>query len=80
MLGEGADSISFDGLVRQTTIDLGSDSVQDTISFSSMADLGDRITVTGASENDLLVIGGEEYFYDSSVSGFVNDTETITFG
>jgi hypothetical protein len=80
MLGEGADSISFDGLVRQTTIDLGGDTDIDTISFSSMADLGDRITVTGAGDGDLLVIGGEEYVYDSSVSGFVDGTETITFG
>ncbi len=80
LLGDGADSISFGGRVRQTTIDLGSDTDVDVISFTSKAAIADGVVVTGAGDGDLLVIGGEEYVYDSDVSGFVGDSETISFG
>jgi hypothetical protein len=80
LLGDGADSISFAGSVRQTTIDLGSDTDIDTVSFTSKAAFADRVVVTGAGDGDLLVIGGDEYVYDSSANGFVMGSETITFG
>jgi hypothetical protein len=81
LLGDGADSISFAGSVRQTTIDLGGeDGDIDTVSFTSKAAIGDGVVVTGAGDDDVLRIGGDEYEYDSGVGGFVLGSETITFG
>lgn len=82
LLGDGADVVDFSGKVQKTWIDLGGDdSATDQVFFNSQDDIGPGTQILNASEDDQLIIGGEEYFFDSSQDSFISDAgDSITFG
>lgn len=72
-LGGGADRVAFFGDVEDTTIDLGEDDGEvDEIFIRRFADV-DNLTITGADDGDLLIIGGQEFTFDFAKGGFVDD-------
>ncbi len=79
-LGKGADVLSFSGSVETTFVDLGNDAKLDQVFFSSKDDIGMGTEIFGAGDGDLLIIGGEEYVFDSDQMSFTTDDDTITFG
>ncbi len=79
-LGKGADVLSFSGSVETTFVDLGNDAKLDQVFFSSKDDIGMGTEIFGAGDGDLLIIGGEEYVFDSDQMSFISDDDTITFG
>lgn len=81
LLGQGADVLDFSARVQNTLIDLGGDADVDQVSFFSKADIGRGTQIFGADDGDLLIIGGEEYSFDSSHTAFIsNQGDSITFG
>jgi hypothetical protein len=73
--GSGADTIVFgaNSIFDNLSLDLGSDNSTDVISFaSSTADMFERISVTGASDGDILWIGSTQYTYSNDA--FRNDS------
>jgi hypothetical protein len=80
-VGEGTDEIFFAGTVENAWIDLGGDEDIDIISFDSSSDFGSGVVISGAGDGDLLLIGGEEYVFNSDEQAFISsDNDTITFG
>jgi hypothetical protein len=80
-MGEGADEIAFGGKVQKALIDLGGDEDMDVISFNSASDLRKGVVITGAGDGDVLLIGGEEYAFNSDEQAFISShNDTITFG
>lgn len=81
LLGQGADVLDFSARVQNTWIDLGNDTNVDQVSFFSKGDIGSGTQIFGAGDGDLLIIGGEEYTFDSSQTAFIsNQGDSITFG
>jgi hypothetical protein len=80
-MGEGADEIDFTSMVENAMIELGGDEDLDIIAFNSAADIGSGVVISGAGDGDLLLIGGEEYVFNSDEGLFISsDNDTITFG
>ncbi|MEB3264403.1 MAG: hypothetical protein VKJ66_08540 [Synechococcus sp.] len=81
--GAGADTFTFRGTVRNTNIDLGgTDGGADVIDFRNQTAeqlQSAGIVISGADEGDKLVIGGDEYLYDSQSDGWVSGTDTLFF-
>jgi hypothetical protein len=81
LLGQGADVLDFSARVQNTWIDLGNDADVDQVSFFSKGDIGSGTQIFGAGDGDLLIIGGEEYTFDTSQTAFIsNQGDSITFG
>lgn len=81
LLGQGADVLDFSARVQNTWIDLGNDTAIDQVSFFSKGDIGSGTQIFGAGDGDLLIIGGEEYTFDTSQTAFIsNQGDSITFG
>jgi hypothetical protein len=68
-LGEGADTVVFGSgsVLDGTTIDLGGDTDADLIRFATFEEL-EFVTIEGASDNDVLFIGYNEYRYGADDS------------
>jgi hypothetical protein len=81
LLGQGADVLDFSARVQNTWIDLGNDSDIDMVFFNAKGDLGNGTQIFGAGDGDLLIIGGEEYTFDTSQTAFISTQgDSITFG
>jgi hypothetical protein len=82
LLGKGADVVDFSAKVENTWIDLGNDAAIDNVVFNFRGDLGNGTQIFGADDGDLLIIGGEEYKFDTSQTAFISTKsgESITFG
>ncbi|WP_216905109.1 hypothetical protein [Synechococcus sp. CCY 0621] len=81
LLGKGADVLDFSNKVQNTWIDLGNDAVVDQVFFNVKGDLGNGTQIFGAGDGDLLIIGGEEYTFDTSQTAFISTQgDSITFG
>lgn len=83
LLGKGADVLDFSAKVQNTWIDLGNDSEIDQVFFNAKSDIGNGTQIFGADDGDLLIIGGEEYSFQSSEDGgyFISSqNDSITFG
>jgi Ca2+-binding RTX toxin-like protein len=81
LLGQGADVLDFSARVQNTWIDLGNDANVDQVSFFSKGDIGSGTQIFGAGDGDLLIIGGEEYTFDTSQTAFISTQgDSITFG
>jgi hypothetical protein len=53
----------------------------DKVIVNSKADLGKGVRITGAGEDDKLIIGGEEYAYKENQQAFISSSnDSITFG
>lgn len=82
MLGQGADILDFSAKVKDTWINLGeNDAAVDQVFFNTRGDLGNGTQIFGAGDGDLLIIGGEEYTFDTSQTAFISTQgDSITFG
>ncbi len=83
LLGKGADYLDFSAKVTNTWIDLGNDSNVDEVVFNSKADIGKGTAIFGSGENDLLIIGGEEYKFSEAKDAFISSihpNDSIQFG
>lgn len=81
LLGQGADVLDFSARVQNTWIDLGNDADVDQVSFFSKGDIGSGTQIFGAGDGDLLIIGGEEYTFDTSQTAFISTKgDSMTFG
>lgn len=81
LLGQGEDVLEFSAKVENTWIDLGNDTALDLVSFFSKGDLGNGTQIFGAGDGDLLIIGGEEYKFDTSQTAFISTKgDSFTFG
>ncbi|MFY8149379.1 MAG: hypothetical protein ACOVNL_09205 [Prochlorococcaceae cyanobacterium] len=82
--GAGSDTYLFKDRVRETNIDLGgNDLAIDQLTFSGPQTADQLqaagIVITGAEDGDLLIIGGDEYGFDSTTGGWVSGTDTLFF-
>ena len=83
LLGKGADYLDFSAKVTNTWIDLGNDFDIDEVVFNTKPDIGKGTAIFGAGENDLLIIGGEEYKFSEAKDAFISSThpnDSIMFG
>ncbi|MCT0207154.1 hypothetical protein [Synechococcus sp. CS-1332] len=81
LLGQGEDVLEFSAKVENTWIDLGNDTVVDKVFFNVNGDLGNGTQIFGAGDGDLLIIGGEEYSFDTSQTAFISTKgDSFTFG
>jgi hypothetical protein len=80
-LGRGADMLDFSTAVQNTWVDLGNDADIDQVFFNARGDIGTGTQIFGADTGDLLIIGGEEYAFDTEQSAFISSQgDSITFG
>jgi Ca2+-binding RTX toxin-like protein len=81
LLGQGADVLDFSARVQNTWIDLGNDKAVDQVFFNAKGDIGNGTQIFGAGDGDLLIIGGEEYSFDTSQTAFISTKgDSISFG
>jgi hypothetical protein len=81
LLGKGADVLDFSARVQNTWVDLGNDTDIDKVFFNLRIDLGNGTQIFGAGDGDLLIIGGDEYAFDTSQTAFISiQGDSITFG
>ena len=72
--GLGSDAVVFGGNITNTSVNLGSDGVQDVVRLAQGATIN-GLVITGADNSDILFIGTTQYNYNTTDNNWINSTD-----